>query len=53
MAQSLGVAGTDAPLETADLTLIADDLSEQAFAIPLSHRTLAIIWQNIVAALAI
>ncbi len=40
-------SGTDVALETADITLVRDDLSRVADAIRLSRRTLAIIKQNL------
>lgn len=50
---AMGVAGTDAALETADIALIADDLTKLSYAIKLSRRTLGIIKQNITFALVI
>ena len=50
---ALGVVGTDAAIETADIALMADDLSKLAFLIRLSRRTLSIIGQNIVLSLLI
>lgn len=44
---AMGVAGSDAALETADITLMADDLSKLAFTIRLGRRTLRVIKQNI------
>ena len=44
---AMGAAGTDVALETADIALMADDLSHLPFAIRLSRKTLAIIKQNI------
>lgn len=44
---AMGGAGTDTALETADIALMADDLSKLPFAIKLSRRTLGIIKQNI------
>jgi Cd2+/Zn2+-exporting ATPase len=43
----MGAAGTDVALETADIALMADDLSRIPFAIRLSRQTLGIIKQNI------
>jgi len=43
----MGAAGTDVALETADIALMADDLSRIPFAIRLSRQTLAIVKQNI------
>jgi len=44
---AMGAAGTDTALETADIALMADDLSKLAYAILLSRRTLKTIKQNI------
>ncbi len=44
---AMGVAGTDAALETADITLMADDLSKLSFTVQLGRRTLRTIKQNI------
>jgi Cd2+/Zn2+-exporting ATPase len=49
----MGVIGSDAAMETADVALMADDLSRVPWMIRLSRRTLAIIQQNIVAALGL
>ena len=43
----MGAAGTDVALETADIALMADDLTRIPFAIRLSRQTLRIIKQNI------
>jgi Cd2+/Zn2+-exporting ATPase len=43
----MGAAGTDVALETADIALMADDLSRIPFTIRLSRQTLGIIKQNI------
>ena len=50
---AMGAAGTDTALETADIALMADDLSKIPFTIRLSKATLRIIKQNIGFALAI
>ncbi len=50
---AMGTVGTDAALETADIALMADDLSKLPYAIKLSRRTLNIIKQNISFALII
>ena len=50
---AMGVAGSDAAMETADVVLMADDLSRLPHLIALSRRTMAIIRQNIVFALGI
>lgn len=50
---AMGAAGTDAALETADVALMSDDLSRLPWLIRHSRRTLAVIRQNIVAAIAV
>ncbi len=44
---AMGAAGSDAAIETADIALMSDDLSKLPWLIRHSHRTLAIIRQNI------
>ena len=44
---AMGAAGTDVALETADVVLMADDLSKLAYAIDLSRRSRKIIRQNL------
>jgi Cd2+/Zn2+-exporting ATPase len=44
---AMGVAGTDAALETADIALMSDDLSRLPFSIGLSRRALRVIQTNI------
>ena len=50
---SMGVAGTDTALETADIALMADDLTKLPFTIKLSRKALAIIKQNIAFSLVV
>jgi len=50
---AMGGAGTDTALETADIALMADDLSKLPYTIRLSRATLKIIKQNIGFALGI
>ncbi len=50
---AMGAAGTDVAIETADIALMGDDLSKLAWLIGHSRRTLSIIRQNTVFALAI
>ncbi len=50
---AMGAAGTDAAIETADIALMSDDLSKLPWLIRHSRRTLAIVKQNIVFALAL
>lgn len=49
----MGVAGTDAAIETADIALMQDDLAQIAETIRLGRRTLGIIRFNITFALAL
>ncbi len=49
----MGAAGSDAALETADIALMADDLTKLPFTMRLSRRALAIIRQNIALSLVI
>lgn len=44
---AMGAAGSDVALETADIALMADDLSHLPFAIGLSRKTYGIIRQNL------
>ena len=48
---AMGVSGTDAAHDAADIALIADDLSKVAFAVGLSRHTLRIIRQGLLFAL--
>jgi Zn2+/Cd2+-exporting ATPase len=48
---AMGVSGTDAAHDAADIALIADDLGKVAFAVGLSRHTLRIIRQGLVFAL--
>jgi Zn2+/Cd2+-exporting ATPase len=50
---AMGVAGSDAAIETADVALMADDLSRLPWLIRHSRRTLRVIRQNIVFSLAV
>jgi Cd2+/Zn2+-exporting ATPase len=50
---AMGVAGTDAALETADVALMADDLLKLPFALRLSRRTVRNIRANIAFALGL
>jgi len=50
---AMGTAGSDAAIETADVALMADDLSKLPWLIRHSKRALAIIRQNIVLSLAV
>lgn len=50
---AMGAAGTDVALETADVVLMADDLTAIPYAIELSRRTRRIIRQNLIFSLAV
>ncbi len=50
---AMGGAGTDTVLETADITLMGDDLTKLPFTIKLSRKTLGIIKQNIIFSIGI
>ncbi|MDX9978562.1 MAG: heavy metal translocating P-type ATPase [Lentisphaeria bacterium] len=52
LAIAMGVAGTDSAIETADVALMSDDLSKLPWLILHSRRTLAVIKQNVMFALA-
>lgn len=49
----MGAAGSDVAMETADVALMADDLSNLPFAVGLSRRTRSVILQNVVVSLGI
>ncbi|MEQ8200047.1 MAG: heavy metal translocating P-type ATPase [Syntrophomonadaceae bacterium] len=50
---AMGAAGSSTALETADIALMADDLTKLPYVIRLSRRTMAIIKQNIAFSLAV
>jgi len=50
---AMGASGTDVALETADVALMADDLSKLPFALALSRRSRHIILQNLTIALGV
>jgi Cd2+/Zn2+-exporting ATPase len=50
---AMGIAGTDAALEVADVALMSDDLSRLDFAILLSRRAVRVIKQNITISLIV
>ncbi len=50
---AMGAAGSDVALETADVALMADDLSHLPFAVELSRRTRKIIRQNLFISLGV
>ncbi len=45
---AMGAAGTDVALETADVVLMADDLTKLPFALELSKRARRIVFQNLI-----
>ena len=50
---AMGAIGSDTAIDAADIALTSDDLSKLPWLIRHSHRTLAIMSQNIVASLAV
>jgi Cd2+/Zn2+-exporting ATPase len=50
---AMGAAGTDVALETADVVLMADDLTRLPYAVALSRKTRRIIRQNLTFALCV
>ncbi|HWQ42935.1 MAG TPA: heavy metal translocating P-type ATPase [Desulfosporosinus sp.] len=50
---AMGSAGTDVALETANVVLMADDLSKVAYAIALGRRSTRVVKQNVVFAIAV
>lgn len=50
---AMGAAGSDVALETADVALMADDLSNLPFAVGLSRTTRSVILQNVVVSLGV
>ena len=50
---AMGGLGSDAAIETADVVIMTDDPSQVAVAIAIAHKTLRIVWQNILFAMAI
>ncbi|MEP7288015.1 MAG: heavy metal translocating P-type ATPase [Chloroflexota bacterium] len=50
---AMGAAGTDVALETADVVLMADDLSKIAYAIDLSRRARRVVLQNLTFSLTV
>jgi Cd2+/Zn2+-exporting ATPase len=50
---AMGAAGSDVALETADIALMADDLSNLPFAVGLSRRARGIILQNLIVSLGV
>ena len=50
---AMGGLGSDAAIETADVVIMTDAPSKVAEAIMLAHRTLRIVWQNIIIAMLV
>jgi Cd2+/Zn2+-exporting ATPase len=50
---AMGGAGTDVALETADVALMADDLSKLPYVIDLARRARRVVWQNIAFSLTV
>ena len=50
---AMGALGSDAAIEAADVVLMTDEPSKLADAIQIARRTRAIVWQNILFALAV
>lgn len=50
---AMGGLGSDAAIETADVVIMTDAPSKVAEAIALARRTLRIVWQNIILAMAV
>ncbi len=50
---AMGAAGTDVALETADVVLMADDLTKLPYVLNLAQRAKRIVWQNIIFSLAV
>ncbi len=50
---AMGAAGSDVALETADVALMSDDLSQLPFAVGLSRSTRRIILQNLIVSLGV
>jgi Cd2+/Zn2+-exporting ATPase len=49
----MGVAGSDAAIEAADIALMSDDLSRLPWLVEHSRRTLGIIRQNVILSLGV
>ena len=50
---AMGGAGTDVALETADVVLMADDLTHLPYALGLARHARQVVWQNLTFALAV
>ncbi|HKJ32570.1 MAG TPA: heavy metal translocating P-type ATPase [Balneolales bacterium] len=50
---AMGAAGTDVALETADIVLMADDLSKLPYVLKLAQKARKVVWQNIIFSLSV
>ncbi|MDD8017533.1 MAG: heavy metal translocating P-type ATPase [Bacteroidota bacterium] len=50
---AMGAAGTDVAMETADVVLMADKLSNIPYAVGLSRRARRVVWQNIIFSMSV
>lgn len=50
---AMGAAGSDTAIDTADVALMSDDLTQLPRFFSLGRRTVAIIWQNVVLSVAV
>lgn len=50
---AMGAVGTDVALETADVALMADDLTKLPYIINLAKRARKVVWQNIIFSLSV
>jgi Cd2+/Zn2+-exporting ATPase len=50
---AMGGLGADAAIETADVVIMTDSPAKVAEAIHIAHRTLGIVWQNIILAMGV